>query len=45
MSALVRCLTQWVAGRTGGYAQLRAAAQRFGTIEQFVRQSVPRLKK
>jgi ABC-type phosphate/phosphonate transport system substrate-binding protein len=38
-------LKQWVTGRTTGYAQLRAAAQRFGTIDQFVRQSAPRWKK
>lgn len=38
-------LKQWVAGRTSGYAQLRAAVDRFGTIDQFVRQSAPRSKK
>ena len=30
-------LKQWIPGRTSGYAQLRAAVDRFGTIDQFVR--------
>jgi phosphonate transport system substrate-binding protein len=29
-------LRQWTPGRTSGYAPLRAAVQRFGTIDQFV---------
>jgi ABC-type phosphate/phosphonate transport system substrate-binding protein len=36
-------LKQWMPGRTSGYAQLRAAVERFGTIDQFVRRlSAPR---
>ena len=30
-------LKQWMPGHTTGYAQLRAAVDRFGTIDQFVR--------
>jgi len=37
-------LKQWVAGRTSGYAQLGSAVDRFGTIDQFVRQSAALLK-
>ncbi len=29
-------LTQWMAGRTSGYGPLRAAVQRFGTVDRFV---------
>lgn len=32
-------LRQWMPGRTIGYTQLRAAVERFGTIDQFVRRS------
>jgi ABC-type phosphate/phosphonate transport system substrate-binding protein len=38
-------LKQWMAGRTSGYAQLRAAVKRFGTIDHFVRQVVDQWKK
>ncbi|SRR5579875_153198 len=37
-------LKRWVAGRTAGYAALRAAVERFGTIDQFVRESTARRK-
>ncbi|HKD70361.1 MAG TPA: PhnD/SsuA/transferrin family substrate-binding protein [Candidatus Binataceae bacterium] len=38
-------LKQWTPGRASGYAQLRAAVDRFGTIDRFVRQySVARQK-
>ena len=29
-------LTQWLPGRTEGYAQLEGAVSRFGTIEPFL---------
>jgi hypothetical protein len=38
-------LKQWMPWRTSGYAQLRAAVERFGTIDQFVRTlAAPRRK-
>jgi phosphonate transport system substrate-binding protein len=38
-------LRQWTPGRTSGYAQLRAAVDRFGTIDQFVHQCAARRAK
>jgi phosphonate transport system substrate-binding protein len=35
-------LKQWTPGRSSGYAQLRAAVDRFGTIDQFLREWAPR---
>jgi phosphonate transport system substrate-binding protein len=37
-------LKQWMPGRTSGYAPLRAAVERFGTIDEFVRQAAARRK-
>lgn len=38
-------LKQWMPGRTSGYAQLRAAVKRFGTIDEFVRRLAARCRK
>jgi phosphonate transport system substrate-binding protein len=38
-------LSQWTPARASGYAQLRTAVDRFGTIDQFVRQSAARQQK
>ncbi len=35
-------LTRWMPGRTSGYAPLRAAVERFGVIDEFVRQAARR---
>jgi phosphonate transport system substrate-binding protein len=37
-------LKQWMPGRASGYVQLRAAVERFGTIDEFVRGSSARLQ-
>jgi phosphonate transport system substrate-binding protein len=35
-------LGQWMPGRTSGYATLRAAVERFGIIDEFVRRLTAR---